>query len=592
MMRGIIAAVIALACGCAQIWGIKNTSAKCTIDQITCNDACVDPLSDHDNCGGCDKPCGAMDVCGNGQCGAACPIDQMLCDSTCIDPLSDAMNCNGCGMACAAGDVCVFGECQPPCDTTALNAIIVDPWGVSWDGLERTPAPLDAAQVACKAFGARLPTATELYRVAANQSGAVGMSFQTNPLWTVTAVDMLDQATIRLSDGAFTSVPAATASAFRCVCPEPLPRTFTSDHCNGDPKAGCFEVNGYNVDVKDRPALPKASAISECIADRAHIVDAPLLAEAIRAGLPGQNTAVMTGDQWYYFESTQLVWNGVATTWEPPGFTAVDNRTAAPFRCAAIKAAQSPNPNTIANVFYPKVSKYAGETMDQTAADWAAAHDACFARGGHLPRSAELAELILEGLPNGSNAQLWTSDETGYNTVQFLVEVNNWSGLDQRYNDAYTGGAGQTLTWDYKTNTHPFRCIWYPLDPMYTAPTSCNGGCFEVDLPGNSVAKMWFDSMDRPASLPGAAFGDCEASGGHLASERDLTEAIRAGLPNGTAAMTPPYVWTSDIAQGNFTVVFWTDVATGFTDEYSSYMTWSGPTATYRYRCMWTNELR
>ena len=156
-----------------------------------------------------------------------------------------------------------------------------------------------------------------------------------------------------------------------------------------------------------------------------------------------------------------------------------------------------------------------------------------------------------------------------------------------------TGAADQTLTWDYKTGTHPFRCIWYPIDPMYLAPTTCNGGCFEIDMPGSTaVAKMWFDSMDRASSLPGAAYGDCAAAGGVLASERDLTEAIRFGLPNGTGAMPVPWIWTSDFGQGNITIVKWTDVDMAFTDGYSGYATWAGPTAQYRYRCMWTNELR
>jgi hypothetical protein len=103
---------------------------------------------------------------------------------------------------------------------------------------------------------------------------------------------------------------------------------------------------------------------------------------------------------------------------------------------------------------------------------------------------------------------------------------------------------------------------------------------------------MWLDSMDRPAAALGAAFDDCRMGGGHLASERDLTEAIRQGLPNGTAAMATPWLWTSDFAQNNLTIVRWTDVDMMFNDEYSTYMTWSGPATTFRYRCMWTNELR
>jgi hypothetical protein len=114
---------------------------------------------------------------------------------------------------------------------------------------------------------------------------------------------------------------------------------------------------------------------------------------------------------------------------------------------------------------------------------------------------------------------------------------------------------------------------------------------------------MWLDSQDRAGATLGAAFADCSAHGGTLASERDYTEAIRAGLPNGTAATgTPPWLWTSDFAAGatapptvNITVVRWTNSEpTTFNDQYSTYMTWvSTPTSNvFRYRCVWTNELR
>lgn len=582
--------VVAALSGCAQLLGIHHLSGDCGPDQMSCDGVCVDTLGDHDNCGTCGHACGPSELCGNGACGATCPVDQLDCSGTCRDIQSDPKNCNGCGMACATGDVCVFGECQPPCDTSKLVAIVVDPWGVSWDGIERPAAALDAALVTCSAFGGRLPTATELYRVSAGQSGAVGTTAQTNPLWSLAPVDMLHQATIKLSDGTFTSVPAASATSFRCVCPAALPRTFTSTHCNGDPASPCFEVAGYNVDTKDRPALPRSAATSECITDRAHLIDAPLLAEAIRGGLPGPGSGVMTADQWIYSESTQISWSGPATGWQLGGSLAsVNNRSSAPFRCAATKLAQSPNANMIANVFHPRLSKYAGESTDRAAAPWAAAHDACFAAGGHLPRSGELVELISQRLPNGSGMEVWTSDEVGYNNVQFLAAVNTWSGVNERYNDAY-GGADQTLNWVYKTETHPFRCIWYPLDPMYTAPTSCNGGCIEIDLPGNPVAKMWFDAMDRPLALPGDAFGDCEAAGGHLASERDFTEAIRAGLPNGSGPNTS--LWTSDVVQGEMTILWWSNVETAFSDEFPTYMSWQGVSLMSRYRCMWTNELR
>jgi hypothetical protein len=573
--------------------------------QTSCSGTCVDTQSDHDSCGTCGHACMPAEVCANGAC-APCPADQDICNGTCVDTSSDAMNCNGCGMACPMGDVCVAGACQPPCDPSMLMAKIDDPWGTSWDGLERPAAALDAAAVTCKAFGARLPTASELYRVAANQSGAVGMSFNTTFLWSLSADDKLNQATIRLSDGAWSSLPAASAQAYRCVCPAAAPRTFSGNRCNGDPSGECFELNGYNFDSKDRPALRKSAAVAECVFERAHLADAPQLASAIRAGLPGSGGFVQTADQSAYYATTMLKWTAAAG-WEPNGNASyVDNRNAAPFRCAAPKQIVLPNPNMIANEFVPPLSKYKGETMDTAAAGWIAAHDACFKRGGHLPRSSEYAELIMQGMPNGTNANLWSADQDGYYTdnmtvANFLAEVNNWSGLDTRYNFAYTNAADQTATWAFKTGAFAFRCIYYPIDPAYAAPTSpanCFAGCFEVDLPGMTAAKMWFDSQDRTEASLGAAYDDCQKHGGVLASERDLSEAIRAGLPNGSAAMATPWLWTSDFAIGggttvNTTVVRWTNSDTAFSDQYATYMTWASlaPTA-YRYRCLWTNELR
>ena len=492
-------------------------------------------------------------------------------------------------MACNAGDVCVDSQCQVPCDTTKLSSAIPDPWGTTWDGLERTAAALDVAKAACKEFGARLPTPTELYRVSATQSGVVGQSFNTSYLWSQAPDDKLNQAMIRLSDGGTSTQPATSQGTYRCVCPAAMPKTFTGVHCNGAPGSECFTVGRYNVDAKDRPALRKSAAVWECINDRAHLADLPELIEAIQAGLPGSNQFVSTADASDNHQSSQIRWTGAA--WSPAGNTAdVDLRTPAPFRCAAPRAAVSPNPNLVPNQYLGPQSPYKGETADSAAATWTAAHDACTARGGHLPRATELAELIGQGLPNGSNMNLWSADQVGFNGTQFLAAVNNWTALDQRYSYA-NGGSDQTATWAYKNSSLPFRCIYYPLDPTYAAPAACAGGCFTLALPGNPASTMWFDSTDRPSATLADAFTDCASAGGHVPSERDLTEAIRAGLPNGTGPSN--YLYTSDFAQQKTTIVRWTGAgSSAFTDQYSTYMNW-GDQATLRpHRCMWTNELR
>ena len=532
--------------------------------------------------------CGKSDeTCKDGAC--TCASGETDCSGTCIDMQVDPSHCGGCGMACAAGEACIDGGCQVPCDASKLMASIRDPWGITWDGLERTASTLDAASVDCAAFGGRLPTATEMYRVSASRSGAVGQSFQTNYLWSRTANDRVSQVTTRLSDGATSASTAATSTIpYRCVCQAAPPRTFSGARCNGPQAGGCFRWGPYNLDAEDRPALRKSAAVQECVGEHAHLADLPLLGAAIRAGLPGSNSFITVADGSRYDMTTTIRWGGAAP-WEVSGnVSAVTLQTPAPFRCAGTAAPASISATPVANEFRPTLSPYKSEAADHPAAAWAAAHDTCWKTGGHLPRSTELAELIGQGLPGGSGANLWTSDQLGYNGTQFLAAVMRWTGLDRRFPFEYTGGPDLTATWAYKTDAgYPFRCIYYPIDPMFQPPATCNGGC-NVRSAGGPAVTIVFDMADRPTATVAAAIADCAATGGYLASERDLTEAIRDGLPNGTNA----YLNTWDVGQGNVTIVNWAGVNQTFNDQYSAFMTWSDPVTPRPYRCMWTNELR
>ncbi|MEO8549045.1 MAG: hypothetical protein ABI678_03710, partial [Kofleriaceae bacterium] len=271
----------------------------------------------------------------------SCPID--TCEGTCTDLSNDPSSCGACGSACATGEVCTDSACVQACDASMLSAAITDPWGIQWDGLDRTALAYDAAAAACKAFGARLPTATELYRVSASQSGAVGQSFNTAPLWTAVPADKLNQVTAKLADGATAMTPAATATAFRCVCPAALPKTFTGKHCNGEPGSECFPVGAYNLDTKDRPALRRSSALWECTNEHAHLADSELLIEGIRDGLPGTGVAVATGDSASYSTQAAFAWTGPAFTITATSLTNPALTTATRFRCAGPRAAVEPN---------------------------------------------------------------------------------------------------------------------------------------------------------------------------------------------------------------------------------------------------------
>lgn len=225
---------------------------------------------------------------------------------------------------------------------------------------------------------------------------------------------------------------------------------------------------------------------------------------------------------------------------------------------------------------------------------WAAAQDNCWTAGGHLPFSTELGELVQQGLGGGSGAGLWTADQEGYdglNVAQFLAGNLYWTGNQPGFGHFY----GDFVSWMYKTDAgHPYRCIYYPVDPGYVAPTSCSGGCGAFPLPGGSGATLWVDMQDRQPATFIAAIGICRGLGAHLATARDYTEMVRRGLANGSST----YLHAADLAAGesgalHTMIARWTNVDRGYDDQYTTYTTWSGGLEDSRpYRCAWTNELR
>jgi hypothetical protein len=238
-----------------------------------------------------------------------------------------------------------------------------------------------------------------------------------------------------------------------------------------------------------------------------------------------------------------------------------------------------------------------GEAADATASAWSAAVSACFAKGGHVTTSAELAELIGHGMPGGTNKWQWGADNSTVVTTSATASALRWTATTT---PTYANGTDfSTLS---KTSTQAYRCAYYPVDTSYTGPatSACAGGCKEIALPGGSGAKLWFDTFDRaPSAALTAAIDGCRKVGGHLASHRDLVEAIRSGLGNGSSA----YVWSGDYSMvlsnpisGSYTLrastVRWTGTDAAFADVYGTSSSSSDPTSARPYRCMWTNETR
>src|SRR5262249_7886956 len=163
-------------------------------------------------------------------------------------------------------------------------------------------------------------------------------------------------------------------------------------------------------------------------------------------------------------------------------------------------------PTTVMGAFVAPTSTYIGESTDRAAAYWAAAQDTCFMAGGHVPRATELAELISQGLPGGTNTWLWTAGEVGVEPTngQFLNAVMKWTNLDRRFSYANDGTAASTASWNWKYMMWAYRCVYFPIDLSYPTPT-CFAGCFTVTQPGTPAPTMWLDSQDRAGATLGTA---------------------------------------------------------------------------------------
>lgn len=589
------------ACAVGQICAEGGCKIFCPGGQVECSGLCFDLQSDINNCGSCGNGCATGQVCSSGGCTFNCATGQTECSGGCVNTQTDPSHCGSCGNGCAANQECVNGSCQIACKTL-LNQQITDPWGTAWDGLERAVSTYDAASAICAGIGGRLPTATELYRVSAIQSATVGQTIHTNYLWSVVPFSSTAQVRVRLSDANVANLATTSTTNFRCVCPAPLPQTFTGNNCHGPPGSACFTLDTdnkrLNVDLQDRAPMAVGSALWECAFNRGRLTNSLTLFEAMQQGLPGgSNVYLSTADAVTTTQVALLRWTGVATN---PSYSAAAsdgaNGTVRPVRCVGVNYESGTHPATVPDEFVAPLTRLKSETADSaTTVAWLAAHDTCVSRGGHMPRGVELGELVQQGLPAGSNGWVWSADQGDYNGAAYRTHIVRWLGT--------VSMLGFTTTTDIsvsdKVTNRLSRCIYYPIDTTYTGPAAadCAGGCFELALPGSAGAKLWLDAFDRaPAASLQNAISTCRAAGGHLASPRDYVEAIRGGLPNGTNA----YLWTADrIRHTDPTLgvtprvhtVRWNGVNPAFTDVPTATNS-ALLTASLAYRCLWTNELR
>ncbi len=98
---------------------VAADDGRCAAGSVACGGCCVDPLSDHDNCGACDHACDVCEVCYVGACRNENNPNVICCEIPgCppsfyrADPRSDRTNCGMCGNVCSRGSSCVDGGCM------------------------------------------------------------------------------------------------------------------------------------------------------------------------------------------------------------------------------------------------------------------------------------------------------------------------------------------------------------------------------------------------------------------------------------------------------------------------------------------------
>ncbi len=109
--------------------GAMDSGPHCGVGLTDCSGACVDLLSDKNNCGDCDARCTGSDVCTTHEadggtktaCAPPCAGTLKLCVPTgtttgvCVDTTSDENNCQDCNRPCPAGFVCEGSQCLVDC---------------------------------------------------------------------------------------------------------------------------------------------------------------------------------------------------------------------------------------------------------------------------------------------------------------------------------------------------------------------------------------------------------------------------------------------------------------------------------------------
>jgi len=225
-----------------------------------------------------------------------------------------------------------------------------DAFGNAWDVFERAAATFEDASNTCAAIGARLPTATEIWRVRfGNDTGvtAIGTAASSAYLWTLNPdhiVTASSRVTMRVSDGGRTIVADTNTSTFRCIWPATKGDAFGGQSCHGPAAAPCHQVGHLRMDAVDRAPISHPSAAWECAFYGGRLPKAGELARLVHdSGPNGSNSWLWLSDSLYWHTGNRGIaiarWTGTGdATWQYRGTGAStggrsDHNSNRNFRC-------------------------------------------------------------------------------------------------------------------------------------------------------------------------------------------------------------------------------------------------------------------
>ena len=183
------------------------------------------------------------------------------------------------------------------------------------------------------------------------------------------------------------------------------------------------------------------------------------------------------------------------------------------------------------------------DNRDNGPSTYAAAKEACEARGGRLPTMTELWGIRPNSEAGITDATLASSTATSVYLWSLTPVYNN---ATSHYTLRVYNGASSAAA---DSASHYYRCVFPNKRGDVLQGRNCYGPagdeCFMT------ASGLTMDAWDRIAIDYTAAMYECKVSGGRLPGYAELLEAIYSGAPNGTSGSNSNisnaiWLWTND----------------------------------------------